>query len=131
MTTVINGESLGWKYPGVNGISMKANVITAWPESLPTLTQALIDSIDAEYVVIKSIDGIEAKAHEDVVSLIPDWKQKNKIVEGLLEIIALCIEKGLFTQSELEARPIAAGLLDDWDNVKAIITKADDDEAKL
>ena len=47
--TTNNPESLGWKYPNVGGISTRGGVITEWPDSLPELTQELVDSIEAEY----------------------------------------------------------------------------------
>ena len=42
-------ESLGWKYPGVGGITTEDGVITEWPDSLPELTQELVDSIEVEW----------------------------------------------------------------------------------
>ena len=47
--TTNNPEALGWKYPNVGGISTRGGVITEWPDSLPELTQDLVDSIEAEY----------------------------------------------------------------------------------
>jgi len=47
--TVNNPDCLGWKFPDVQGISTRGNVITAWPEELPELTQNLIDEIENEY----------------------------------------------------------------------------------
>tara|TARA_R100001244_G_scaffold106377_1_gene78913 strand:+ start:97 stop:384 length:288 start_codon:yes stop_codon:yes gene_type:complete len=47
--TTNNPEALGWKYPDVGGISTREGVITEWPNSLPELTQDLVDSIEAEY----------------------------------------------------------------------------------
>ena len=43
-----NPDALYWKYK-VGGISTREGVITEWPDSLPTLTQDLVDSIEAEY----------------------------------------------------------------------------------
>lgn len=51
MTTTNNAVALGWKYPGVGGISTKEGVITNWPGSLPPLTQELVDAIEAEYLL--------------------------------------------------------------------------------
>ena len=42
-------EALGWKYNYVGGISTREGVVTGWPDSLPELTQDLVDSIEAEY----------------------------------------------------------------------------------
>ena len=47
--TTNNPEALGWKYPNVGGISTRERVITEWNDSLPELTQELVDSIEAEY----------------------------------------------------------------------------------
>ena len=47
--TTNNPEALGWKYPNVGGISTREGVITEWNDSLPELTQDLVDSIEAEY----------------------------------------------------------------------------------
>ena len=47
--TTNNPFALGWKYPNVQGISTSGGVITKWPDSLPELTQDLVDSIEAEW----------------------------------------------------------------------------------
>ena len=47
--TTNNPFALGWKYPNVQGISTSGGVITKWNDSLPELTQELVDSIEAEY----------------------------------------------------------------------------------
>ena len=47
--TTNNPIALGWKYPDVGGISTRDGVITEWNDSLPTLTQTLINEIEAEY----------------------------------------------------------------------------------
>jgi len=47
--TVNNPIALGWKYPNIGGISTVDGVITEWNDSLPELTQDLVDSIEAEY----------------------------------------------------------------------------------
>ena len=47
--TTKNPEALGWKYDYVGGISTRDGVITEWNDSLPELTQELVDSIEAEY----------------------------------------------------------------------------------
>ena len=45
--TTNNPESLGWKYK-VGGITTEDGVITEWNDSLPELTQELVDSIESE-----------------------------------------------------------------------------------
>ena len=47
--TTNNPQALGWKYPGVGGITTEDGVVTEWPDSLPELKQELVDSIEAEY----------------------------------------------------------------------------------
>jgi hypothetical protein len=47
--TTNNPQALGWKYPGVGGISTENGVVIGWNDSLPELTQELVDSIEAEY----------------------------------------------------------------------------------
>ena len=47
--TTKNAQALGWKYPNIGGISTVDGVITEWSDSLPELTQELVDSIEAEY----------------------------------------------------------------------------------
>ena len=47
--TVNNPIALGWKYPDVGGISTEGGVITEWPSSLPTLTQQIVDTAEAEW----------------------------------------------------------------------------------
>jgi len=47
--TTNNPEALGWKYDYVGGISTRDGVVTGWPDSLPELTQELVNSIEAEY----------------------------------------------------------------------------------
>lgn len=46
--TTTNPDALWWKYK-VGGITTRDGVITEWPDSLPELTQDLVDSIEAEY----------------------------------------------------------------------------------
>ncbi len=47
--TTNNPIALGWKYPDVGGISTVDGVITEWPDSLPTLTQQIVDAAEAEF----------------------------------------------------------------------------------
>ncbi len=46
---VKNPIALSWKFPGVEGISTKGVEVTGWPESLPELTQDLVDQCESEY----------------------------------------------------------------------------------
>ena len=46
--TTTNPDALWWKYK-VGGITTRDGVITEWPDSLPELTQDLVDSIEAEW----------------------------------------------------------------------------------
>ena len=63
--TVQNPECLTHKHPGVEGICTRAGVITGWPDSLPELTQDLIDSYDKEYQThLESIAYIEKRVAE-------------------------------------------------------------------
>ena len=51
MITVRHPEALGWKHPGVGGISTRAGVLTEWPESLgPEPTQAEVNQWEAEWL---------------------------------------------------------------------------------
>jgi hypothetical protein len=47
--TTNNPIALSWKYPNISGISTRDGVVTEWNDSLPELTQELVDSIEAEY----------------------------------------------------------------------------------
>jgi len=47
--TTNNPIALSWKYPNISGISTVDGVITEWNDSLPELTQTLINEIEAEY----------------------------------------------------------------------------------
>jgi hypothetical protein len=54
MITTKNPTCLGWKYPGVQGITTRDGVITNWPAILPELTQELIQTIEYEYDIATS-----------------------------------------------------------------------------
>lgn len=49
VVNVKNPDCLGWKFPGVQGISTRAGTITNWPAELPELTQTLVDEIENEH----------------------------------------------------------------------------------
>ncbi len=64
--TTKNPEALGWKYPNVGGISTRDGVITEWPDSLPTLTQQIVDAAEAEWT---ASEGHKAKRRAEYPSI--------------------------------------------------------------
>jgi len=66
-------ESLGWKYPGVGGITTEDGVVTRWPDSLPELTQELVDSIEAEWT---ASEGHKEKRRAEY----PSWQEQMDIL---------------------------------------------------
>jgi len=66
-------ESLGWKYPGVGGITTEDGVVTRWPDSLPKLTQDLVDSIEAEWT---ASEGHKEKRRAEY----PSWQEQMDIL---------------------------------------------------
>jgi len=66
-------ESLGWKYPGVGGITTEDGVVTGWPDSLPELTQELVDSIEAEWT---ASEGHKEKRRAEY----PSWQEQMDIL---------------------------------------------------
>ena len=71
--TTNNPIALGWKYPDVGGISTRDGVITEWNDSLPELTQVLVDSIEAEY------EEKEAYKNKRLADY-PTWQQQMDIL---------------------------------------------------
>jgi len=74
--TVQNANSLGWKHPGIDGITTKAGKITGWPVGLPTLTQELVDGYEVEYAahLIAQADVVElAKTDQSVARVFEDF----------------------------------------------------------
>ena len=71
--TTKNPEALGWKYNYVGGISTVDGVITEWPDSLPELSQELVDSIEAEWETKESHKGKRQKEY-------PSWQQQMDIL---------------------------------------------------
>ena len=71
--TTNNPIALGWKYPDVGGISTESGVITEWNNSLPELTQELVDSIEAEY------EEKEAYKNKRLADY-PTWQQQMDIL---------------------------------------------------
>ena len=82
-------ESLGWKYPGVGGITTEDGVVTRWPDSLPELTQDLVDSIEAEWETKESHKGKRQKKYPSIQDQLDDiyhngideWKKTIKAVK--------------------------------------------------
>ena len=70
--TVNNPIALGWKYPDVGGISTEGGVITEWPNSLPELTQDLVDSIEAEWTASEGHKEDRRKAYPRIEDQLDD-----------------------------------------------------------
>ncbi len=64
--TTNNPFALGWKYPNVQGISTSDGVITKWNDSLPELTQELVDSIEAEWTASEGHKEDRRKAYPSI-----------------------------------------------------------------
>jgi len=62
---------------------------------------------------------VKQYANEDIIATMPTWKQRNMIVEGILELVSLLVKKGVITHAEIDARPNAVALLKSWDAVVA------------
>ena len=61
---VNNPEALSWKYPGVENITTRDGNITDLPVSLQSLTQADMDSIEAEHAA--HLNGIAYRENRRV-----------------------------------------------------------------
>ena len=70
--TVNNPTALSWKYPDVGGISTREGVITEWPDSLPELTQELVDSIEAEWTASEGHKEDRRKAYPRIEDQLDD-----------------------------------------------------------
>ena len=87
--TTNNPEALGWKYPNVGGISTRGGVITEWPDSLPELTQELVDAAEAEWETKESHKGKRQKEYPSIQDQLDDiyhngideWKKTIKAVK--------------------------------------------------
>ena len=87
--TTNNPIALGWKYPDVGGISTRDGVITKWNDSLPELTQELVDSIEAEWTASeghkedrrKAYPLIEEQLDDIYHNGIDEWKKTIKAVK--------------------------------------------------
>jgi len=71
--TTNNPIALSWKYPNISGISTRGGVITEWPDSLPELTQELVDSIEAEYEEKEAYKNKRQKEY-------PTWQEQMDIL---------------------------------------------------
>ena len=87
--TTNNPEALGWKYPNVGGISTRDGVITEWNDSLPELTQDLVDSIEAEWETKEAYKGKRRKEYPSIAEQLDDiyhngideWKKTIKVTK--------------------------------------------------
>jgi len=86
--TTTNPDALWWKYK-VGGITTKDGVIVEWPDSLPTLTQTLINEIEAEWTASeghkedrrKAYPRIEEQLDDIYHNGIDEWKKTIKAVK--------------------------------------------------
>ena len=84
-----NASALWWKYPDVGGISTVDGVITEWPDSLPELSQDLVDSIEAEWTASEGHKEDRRKAYPRIEEQLDDiyhygideWKKTIKAVK--------------------------------------------------
>ena len=84
-----NPEALGWKYDYVGGISTVDGVVTEWPDSLPELTQDLVDAAEAEWETKESHKGKRQKEYPSILDQLDDiyhngideWKKTIKVVK--------------------------------------------------
>ena len=87
--TTNNPTALGWKYPNVGGISTRDGVITEWNDSLPELTQDLVDSIEAEWETKEAYKGKRRKEYPSIEDQLDDiyhngideWKKTIKVTK--------------------------------------------------
>ena len=87
--TTNNPVALGWKYPNVGGISTVDGVVTEWPDSLPELTQDLVDAAEAEWETKESHKGKRQKEYPSIQDQLDDiyhngideWKKTIKVVK--------------------------------------------------
>ena len=63
--TTTNPDALYWKH-SVSGITTKDGVIVEWPDSLPELTQELVDSIEAEWTASEGHKEGRRKAYPSI-----------------------------------------------------------------
>ena len=84
-----NPEALGWKYDYVAGISTRDGVVTEWPDSLPELTQDLVDAAEAEWEAKEAYKGKRRKEYPSIEDQLDDiyhngideWKKTIKVTK--------------------------------------------------
>jgi len=84
-----NASALWWKYPDVGGISTVDGVITEWNDSLPELTQDLVDAAEAEWETKESHKGKRQAEYPSIQDQLDDiyhngideWKKTIKAVK--------------------------------------------------
>ena len=69
--TTTNPDALYWKH-SVSGITTKDGVIVEWPDSLPELTQELVDSIEAEWTASEGHKEDRRKAYPRIEDQLDD-----------------------------------------------------------
>ena len=87
--TTNNPFALSWKYPNVGGISTVDGVITEWNDSLPELTQDLVDAAEAEWETKESHKGKRQAEYPSIQDQLDDiyhngideWKKTIKAVK--------------------------------------------------
>ena len=87
--TTNNPTAVGGKYPNVGGISTRDGVITEWNDSLPELTQDLVDSIEAEWETKEAYKGKRRKEYPSIAEQLDDiyhngideWKKTIKVTK--------------------------------------------------
>ncbi len=89
--TVNNPEALSWKHPGVGGICTRAGIVTQWPDTLPALTQADVDSWEVEHAAYL----VNEQAKADVAAL------DSKIPRSTEDLINTLVAKGTILLTDL------------------------------
>lgn len=122
--TLAEDNTQTWSEPVIDYV---ANTRTYSVEDIPVekLNKEKAKGLD------RDIRQVKEYANKDITDSMASWKQRNMITEGVLEMTALCIEKGLFTQAEVDARPKAAALLEAWGGVVTRRGLSDKHEADL
>jgi len=78
-----NPVALGWKYPGVEGITTHGGEITGWPKELPELTQELVDSIEAKHAVEVGAVAIVAECKSRIYAVADIEDQLNGLKRAI------------------------------------------------
>jgi|TARA_R100000781_G_scaffold114270_2_gene84648 hypothetical protein len=87
--TTNNPEALGWKYDYVAGISTRDGVVTEWPDSLPELTQDLVDAAEKEWDDKEAYKGKRKTEYPSIQDQLDDiyhngideWKKTIKVTK--------------------------------------------------